>query len=693
MQSTSTSDGKGLSVAAGGLLVRGGSGMVGPASAGVAKLKIRSKRGKKKPANPNSPTYSKLRDKKGPAKKGATKALGKFHLSLLNSGLLPRKAENGRATALLPKKPVDANKFVKHIDLIKKYDVLLRTEFQVSTKTEGHSCRHAMKIGNDEKNSHKKCLPYDFNRVVLEAIPSIPDSDYINASYIDSIVRPNAYVAAQGPNENTTSDFWRMIWQEKTGVIVMLTKVFDFIKVMCVQYWPMECHHPDTYGDIEITMLTEDNMANFVVRHFKLKKGEEEREVIHVHFTNWHCHSVPFAGAILEFRRRVRMCMEKKAQSGPVVVHCSDGCARTGTYLGIDANLELYEDDGLYDVYNYTRKLRQARKGMIETVEQYKFIYDVLLEAYTVGRTWFPVSEICQQLKYKSIKSLLTRQNEYQREYQKISKMASKFTIGDCAGGHRPENRDKNRDVAIVPPDNFRPYLTSFQSNDNTDYINAVFVDGYTRSKEYIVTEWPLPKTVQDVWSLIYDHECNSVVILCNPPASQMYPSFLPTERERKKKFGPVFTVEMLSHCHYPNIKSWIFRIHKKVVSLTELMSGVKAESKTTQIFQLLCWPQGHRVPTSTNSVVELMNMVERWRQRSNYGPVIVISTNGRSRAGVYCAANVAMEQAVQNSEVDVFQAVKTVRRHRPQLVENMTEYKYCYDLILHYVLNYIKKD
>lgn len=104
-------------------------------------------------------------------------------------------------------------------------------------------------------------------------------------------------------------------------------------------------------------------------------------------------------------------------------------------------------------------------------------------------------------------------------------------------------------------------------------------------------------------------------------------------------------------------------------------MAGVKAPPKTVQLFQLTCWPMGHKVPTSTNSLVELMNMVERWRQRTDYGPVVVVSPDGRSRCGVYCAANACIEQVIQHGEVDIFQAVKTVRRHRPQLVENMASY------------------
>jgi len=105
-------------------------------------------------------------------------------------------------------------------------------------------------------------------------------------------------------------------------------------------------------------------------------------------------------------------------------------------------------------------------------------------------------------------------------------------------------------------------------------------------------------------------------------------------------------------------------------------MSGVKGVPKVTQFFQITCWPHTQKVPSSTNALVELMNMVERWRQRSNYGPVCVIAQDGRSRAGVYCAANVAIEQVVQHGEVDVFKSVQTVRRHRPQLVENMVIYR-----------------
>eukprot|EP00096_Caligus_rogercresseyi_P001665 TRINITY_DN127_c0_g2_i1.p1 TRINITY_DN127_c0_g2~~TRINITY_DN127_c0_g2_i1.p1 ORF type:complete len:775 (-),score=125.70 TRINITY_DN127_c0_g2_i1:221-2545(-) len=624
---------------------------------------------------------------------------GALKLSMMNTGIIPlKKAESDGLTSSFYEKPVSIADFQKHCAQRRKYTVLLQIEYNNAVKDKEqlrNSCRHGNKKTNSEKNQNPKIVPYDFNRVVLENEDGIPDSDFINASYVDSLVQPKAYIVTQGPTETTIGDFWRMVWQERASCIVMVTRTFDFIRVMCVQYWPAGKNREEIYSGIGVTVENEEQLANFMIRTIRLRKLGEERKVILFHYTEWPCHSNPFSNALLEFRRRVRNVMNHHpdTQDGPVIVHCNDGAGRSGVYLAIDANIELSEEDGVFDVYGYLRKMRQQRPGLVETLSQYRFVYETLLE-YTRGiDSRFPVSELATKIKERGIKDKKTKKNAYQMEYSLICNQTPRFTIGDCAAGHRADNRDKNRNVLIVPPDNFRPYLTSFQGNNCTDYINAVFVDGYTHPREYIVTEWPLPPTCSDIWSLVYDHDCSALVVLCNPPTgSASYPSFWP-ENQKSKKYGQVFTVEHVSHNHFPNIRTWTFKINKKIVSLTELMAGVKAPSKTCQLFQLMCWPQGHKVPTSTNALVELMNMVENWRQKTDYGPVVVVSADGQSRGGVYCAANACIEQVIQHGEVDVFQAVKTVRRHRPQLVENITEYKYCYDLVLHYVLHYLHKE
>lgn len=169
---------------------------------------------------------------------------------------------------------------------------------------------------------------------------------------------------------------------------------------------------------------------------------EDVRVLYQLHYNNWSSHTCPFPISILQFRRRVSIYMnevlkeEGEERVGPVTVHCSDGCGRTGAYLCIDANLELAEEDGLYDVYTYARKLKHSRRGLIENIvssqgkgfqmrtdvlrlqEQYGFVYDVLEEAYVCGKTYFPASELAQQIKQKSHKNVLFQQNEYQLEYK-----------------------------------------------------------------------------------------------------------------------------------------------------------------------------------------------------------------------------------------------------------------------------------
>lgn len=132
------------------------------------------------------------------------------------------------------------------------------------------------------------------------------------------------------------------------------------------------------------------------------------------------------------------------------------------------------------------------------------------------------------------------------------------------------------------------------------------------------------------------------------------------------------------------------------LTSITSLLKSMQAPPKEVQLFQILCWPGNQKVPNSTNALVHLVDEVERWRgndcDRTPEDRVVVVSNDGYSRCGIYCAAAACLEQVRHRREVDVFQAVKTARKSRPQLVASAMEYKYCYDVMLHYVLNYCRE-
>ncbi|XP_055337149.1 receptor-type tyrosine-protein phosphatase kappa-like isoform X2 [Paramacrobiotus metropolitanus] len=585
----------------------------------------------------------------------------------------------------VPLHPIDVKDLGRQVSRYRNNKAQLKAEFAIVNRNPPLPQTQAKLRSNSGKNSFPKVLPYDETRVLLQPAPNESYSDYINASYIDSFDIPRAYIATQGPSKKTAPDFWRMVWQERVGCIVMLTRVFDFIKVVCIEYWKAENDEP--FGDIAVTVVNKETLANFIVRTVRLRRGHEERDIKHFQFLEWPMHRVPDTSHILEFRRRVLdYTAHHNNFDGPIVVHCCDGGSRTGVYLALDMNLDMLLCESQIDVFGCIRLLRQMRPYMVENKAQYRFLYEALLEAYLTGDTVIPVLELASRMKMLSGKTSVggRRINHFHEEFKLIQRLTPHLSTGVCAGGHRTDNRYKNRDVIMVPPDYARPYLTSFQGQEQSDYINAVYVDGFQRKNDFIVTEWPQRNTVNDVWSLVYDHDCNTVVMLIDPQTSTNFPSFF-HEKGKQKPYG-VFTPELISWQHYPNIRTMMYKIRKKTVSLQEMMMGTVNELKSTQFFVLECWPESNKVPTSTAAVIELFNMVDRWRLKTGNKPVLIVSPDGFSRAGVFCAAKIACEQITMHQEVDVFHAVKTVKINRPQLVNSPMEYKYCYDLVRTYV-------
>ncbi|KAI4826999.1 hypothetical protein KUCAC02_030427, partial [Chaenocephalus aceratus] len=231
----------------------------------------------------------------------------------------------------------------------------------------------------------------DHTRVRLQLLEGDPHSDYINANYIDGYHRPRHYIATQGPMQETVRDFWRMVWQENSASIVMVTNLVEVGRVKCVRYWPDET---EVYGDIKVTLIETEPLAEYVIRTFTVqKKGHHEiRELRQFHFTSWPDHGVPcYATGLLGFIRQVKFLNPPDA--GPIVAHCSAGAGRTGCFIAVDIMLDMAENEGVVDIFNCIRELRSQRVNMVQTEEQYVFVHDAILEACLCGNTAIPVCE------------------------------------------------------------------------------------------------------------------------------------------------------------------------------------------------------------------------------------------------------------------------------------------------------------
>lgn len=240
----------------------------------------------------------------------------------------------------------------------------------------------AHKKENVDKNLVQEIVPYDHSRVVLNELCNYSSSDYINASSItDHDPRNPAYIATQGPLPNTSADFWQLIWEQGAVVIVMLTRLTESGMAMCHRYWPEE--GSELYHIYEVHLVSEHIWCDdYLVRSFYLKnvRTGETRTVTQFHFLSWPETGVPASTkALLEFRRKVNKSY--RGRSCPIVVHCSDGAGRTGTYCLIDMVLSrMLKGAKEIDIAATLEHLRDQRPKMVASKQQFEFVLTAVAE-------------------------------------------------------------------------------------------------------------------------------------------------------------------------------------------------------------------------------------------------------------------------------------------------------------------------
>lgn len=239
---------------------------------------------------------------------------------------------------------------------------------------------------NRIKNRYCNILPYDHSRVKL--IPLDDDdecSDYINANYMPGFSSKREFIAAQGPMKSTIEDFWRMLWEQQVTTVVMVTNLQENGREKCAEYWPSE-REPIFYGDIQVQMISESQLNYYIIRILEVKMGERKRMLKHLHFIAWPDFGCPENTAVLlDFVTGVRSHMSNPSSqnsgSGPILVHCSAGVGRTGTFILVDRLLQHIRSRGMIDIFGVVLEMRHYRCNMIQTEAQYVFAYECIKQA------------------------------------------------------------------------------------------------------------------------------------------------------------------------------------------------------------------------------------------------------------------------------------------------------------------------
>nr|XP_008170632.1 receptor-type tyrosine-protein phosphatase R isoform X2 [Chrysemys picta bellii] len=227
------------------------------------------------------------------------------------------------------------------------------------------------------KNRYKTILPNPLSRVCLKPKnPADSLSTYINANYIRGYGgKEKSFIATQGPMINTVNDFWQMVWQEDSPVIVMITKLKEKNE-KCVLYWPEK---RGIYGKVEVLVNDVQECENYTVRNLTLKQGSQSQNVKHYWYTSWPDHKTPdSAQPLLQLMLDVEEDRMASAGRGPVIVHCSAGIGRTGCFIATAIGCHQLKEEGVVDALSIVCQLRVDRGGMVQTSEQYEFVHHAL---------------------------------------------------------------------------------------------------------------------------------------------------------------------------------------------------------------------------------------------------------------------------------------------------------------------------
>jgi protein tyrosine phosphatase len=579
---------------------------------------------------------------------------------------------------IIEHKPVPLDTLEKYVEMQHSNDNE-PFNFLYTSLSPGGDGKTAKANENRERNRYKNIVPYDHNAVELDPIPvwDVFQHSYINASYIDGFDTKKKFIATQGPLPHTITDFWRMIWKEKSPIIVMLTNKIEGSRVKCEEYWPPSMSTEQDYGAFIVKLIAEEVFANFVIRRclIHLSDGTQSfHEVEQFHYTAWPDHGVPDHGSpLLLFRQRVMQSYAK--HGGPIVVHCSAGAGRTGTFIALDIGLEQVNSELQVDFVAIVNKLREQRMKMIQTSAQFMFLYDALLEYMLCDNTLISVAKLSEVM--ASLHKIgLNKKTGYEVQFQLIQKITPKSSGYKCDIGK--VNREKNRPNALLPVDMRRVVLRGH----STDYINATYMDGYQLKKEFIITQSPMQSTVADFWKMIVQHRSLTIIMLCGleENSKDICHQYWPSDVDTNIIFDN-FSIKLMNELNESE------SIIRRTLGVKDSKSGV---CQTVIQYQVMNWlPDGQCSNHCTIGNLYTLVSDNQRRGDTSYKPIIVHCSDTITRSAMYCAIHNAIEQAKLEQGVDIFQVVKAVRMQRPASINSLVHYKTIYEVVSFYLSSF----
>ncbi|XP_060034530.1 receptor-type tyrosine-protein phosphatase V-like isoform X4 [Erinaceus europaeus] len=566
---------------------------------------------------------------------------------------------------------------------------------------------------NTSKNRYPHVLPYDHSRVRLAQLEGEPHSDYINANFIPGYTHPQEFIATQGPLKKTLEDFWRLVWEQQVQLIVMLTVGMENGRVLCEHYWPAD-PSPAIYGHITIHLLAEESQDEWTNREFHLQHAaqQQQRRVRQLQFTTWPDHSVPETpSSLLAFMELVRRQAREVQGAAPILVHCSAGVGRTGTFVALWRLLQQLEEEQAVDVFNAVYALRLHRPLMIQTPSQYIFLHSCLLtkileghpgapeaEEKLGGESWatppavsplsplprsqpISVSNFAQACALRAADANAGFLREYELLLQAIKDEAgSSASPPGCeqngmvpgenlwtgAGSQGQRAGGRVASLSMCPSDDGSLARSSVEEDSADPLPEAWLFPGGFSGRDHVVLTGPAGP--EELWELVWEHGAHVLVSLCPPdPKEKAF-----WQLETQPFVTDLVTVSWVAESSAAGWPCTLFRV-------THRESG---KQRQVQQLQFPSWEPGCELPAAT--LLPFLAAVGRCCSQDKKKPGTLLShaSKGVAQLGIFLAMDQLLQQAGAECAVDVFNVALQQSQACRLMTPTLEQYIYLYNCL-----------
>ncbi|OQV19422.1 Tyrosine-protein phosphatase 99A [Hypsibius exemplaris] len=591
------------------------------------------------------------------------------------------------------------------------------------------SLKEAQRPENRPKNRYINVLAYDHSRVKLKhvwnceaehkangeeggdcgcsprsSLSKTPVYDYINANLVDSFDLPSAYIVTQAPMTNTLVDFWSMVWDYKVRVLIMLTNLEENGRKKCEQYWPGLSEGTRRYGPYTVTITSESTTAFYIVRTFAVTSTTsgngvsvsgnaedtdkpEVRQVVQYLYSDWPDHGRPDVTVpLLRFVMKSSRSFEDES-AGPPIVHCSAGVGRSGCYIALHSMMLQIDRTGHVDIFQYLLNSRKQRMALCQNESQYALIYDALLEYVQSDQTEVYVATFDEY-----VDGLLKDNGRALRQQHALINSDTGTETGGggatCEYANEPYNKGKNRSADFLPADERRVMVTMTAGMAGSEYINASYLPSYRHLKQFIVTQYPLPSTVDTFWQMIWDYRIRHVVILDpgkfeqpeNVLSTGRVPRFWPTAVSQPMTVSDTFQVTFdrntPAHATFSCTECTLSAVvasdrADRVAFVCQLLMATTEMTADcapglTELFEHL--------DEALSRDVSATEVVAMGRRLTN--SLVVMDEYGGNSAALFCGLMTIRQQGLAEGSVDIYQTARLYSQSRPGVFSTIEAYR-----------------